>query len=111
MWVDREGENPIHAYSVINPFESRFALPDDVEKEILVQTKLKIFDMHEEEVGGKRKEFRTDTGEIDIFAIWKYGTEYLVIELKKGRASEKVVGQIQTYMGFIKKKLLKITRK
>ncbi len=53
-------------------------------------------------MNGKRKKFRTDTGEIDIFALSKDETHYLVIELKKGRASDKVVGQIQRYMGYIK---------
>ena len=65
----------------------------------------KDYDRNEEEVNGKRKKYRTDTGEIDIFAISKDKKEYLVIELKKGRASEKVVGQIQTYMGFIKEEI------
>ena len=60
------------------------------------------YNRHEEVVDGKRKKFRTDTGEIDIFALSKDKTHYLVIELKKGRASDKVVGQIQRYMGYIK---------
>ncbi len=60
------------------------------------------YDLHEEMVDGKRKKFRTDTGEIDIFAISKDRTEYLVIELKKGRPSDSVVGQILRYMGYVK---------
>ena len=56
----------------------------------------------EEQVDGKRKKFRTDTGEVDIFALSKDKTEYLIIELKKGRASDSVVGQIQRYMGYVK---------
>ena len=59
------------------------------------------YNRHEEVVDGKRKKFRTDTGEINIFALSKDKTHYLVIELKKGRASDKVVGQIQRYMGYI----------
>ena len=31
--------------------------------------------------------------------------EILVIELKKGRASDDVVGQVQRYMGFVKEEL------
>jgi len=65
----------------------------------------KQYDRHEEEVDGKRKKSRTDTGEIDIFAISKDKTEYLVIELKKGRASDGVVGQILRYMGYVRKKV------
>ena len=48
------------------------------------------------------RQFRTDTGPIDILAISKCGKELLVIELKKGKASDRVIGQIQRYMGYIK---------
>ncbi len=44
----------------------------------------------EEVVGWKRKKFRTDTGEIDIFALSKDETHYLVIELKKGEQVTKL---------------------
>jgi restriction system protein len=52
------------------------------------------------------KQFPTDTGPIDILAVSKDKKEYLVIELKKGRASDSVVGQVQRYMGFIKEEFL-----
>jgi restriction system protein len=41
-----------------------------------------------------------DAGRLDILAKSKDGTEYLIIELKLGRASDKVVGQLQAYMGY-----------
>jgi restriction system protein len=47
------------------------------------------------------QQFQTDTGPLDILAKSKNGDELLVIELKKGRASDAVVGQIQRYMGFV----------
>lgn len=47
------------------------------------------------------RQFKTDTGFIDILAISRDRKELLVVELKKGRASDAVVGQIQRYMGFI----------
>ena len=53
----------------------------------------------DEEFSGQQ--FLTDTGPIDILAISKDAKELLVIELKKGRASDAVVGQILTYMGYI----------
>tara|TARA_B100000886_G_C20285146_1_gene432980 strand:- start:42 stop:431 length:390 start_codon:yes stop_codon:yes gene_type:complete len=62
-------------------------------------------DLCEEQIDGKRRKFRTDTGEIDIFALSKDKKTYLVIKLKKGRASDKVVGQIQRYMGYIKEEI------
>jgi restriction system protein len=43
---------------------------------------------------------------MDILAISKDRTRLLVIELKRGRASDVVVGQIQRYMGFVQDILL-----
>ena len=43
----------------------------------------------------------SDTGPIDILAISKDKKELLVVELKRGRASDVVVGQIQRYMGYV----------
>ena len=60
------------------------------------------YDRCEKFADGKRKKFRTDTGEIDIFALSKDKTHYLVIELKKGRTSDVAVGQILRYMGYVK---------
>ena len=50
-------------------------------------------------------QYQTGSGPLDILAISKDKNEFLVIELKKGRASDIVLGQIQRYMGFIKKNL------
>lgn len=54
-------------------------------------------------IDGERvgQQYPTDTGPIDVLAISKDGTEFLVIELKRGRVSDNVVGQILRYMGFI----------
>ena len=51
------------------------------------------------------QQFPTDTGPIDILAISKDKKTFLVIELKKNRLHDKVVGQIQRYMGFIKEEI------
>lgn len=42
---------------------------------------------------------------MDILAISKDGTALLVVELKKGRASDAVVGQILRYMSFVQEQL------
>lgn len=47
------------------------------------------------------QQYPTDTGKIDILALRKDGKELLVVELKKGRASDAVIGQIQRYMGYV----------
>ena len=51
------------------------------------------------------QQYQTDTGAIDILAISKDKKVLLVVELKKGRASDNVVGQIQRYMGYVKEEL------
>ena len=58
------------------------------------------YDIYQEE-DNFGQQFPTDTGPIDILAISKNKQEVLVVELKKGRASDSVVGQIQRYMGYI----------
>lgn len=47
------------------------------------------------------QQFPTDTGPIDILALSKDGKTLLVVELKRGRASDVVVGQVQRYMGYV----------
>jgi restriction system protein len=59
-----------------------------------------ILSVDGEQVG---QQFPSDTGRIDILAISKDQSEYLVLELKRGRASDRVVGQLLRYMGYIKK--------
>jgi restriction system protein len=51
------------------------------------------------------QQYPSDTGPLDILAVSKNGKELLVVELKKGRASDAVVGQIQRYMGYVKDEL------
>ena len=51
------------------------------------------------------KQYPSDTGKIDILAVSKDGKEILVVELKRGRISDVVVGQIQRYMGYIQDEL------
>lgn len=58
-----------------------------------------------EEDGEIGQQFPTDTGNIDILAISKDKKKFLIVELKRGRASDVVVGQIQRYMGYVKEVL------
>jgi restriction system protein len=64
--------------------------------------KYKIYEDDGEPVG---RQYPNDTGPIDILAISKDGTELLVVELKRGRASDQVVGQIQRYLGYVLQEL------
>lgn len=63
------------------------------------------YNIYEEDGETAGQQYPTDTGNIDILALSKDKKEFLVVELKKGRASDTVVGQIQRYMGYIKHEL------
>jgi restriction system protein len=51
------------------------------------------------------QQYETDTGPIDILAQRKDKKELLVLELKRGRASDVVVGQVLRYMGYAQEEL------
>ena len=87
---------------------SSFALESHME-EFLVKnwphTELgKDYDIYEED-GEKAQQYQTDTGPLDILAISKDKKRLLVVELKKGRASDAVVGQTLRYMSFVQDEL------
>ncbi len=63
------------------------------------------YDIYEEEGEMVGQQYPSDTGPIDILAISKDKKEILVVELKKGRVSDAVVGQIQRYMGYVREEL------
>lgn len=70
------------------------------------QTELgKNYDIYEEDGELVGQQYQSDTGPLDILAISKDKKELLVVELKKGRVSDSVVGQIQRYMGYVKEEL------
>ena len=70
------------------------------------QTELgRDYNIYEEEGEKVGQQYLTDTGPMDVLAIKKDGTELLVVELKKGRASDAVVGQILRYMGYASQEL------
>jgi len=65
----------------------------------------KKYDLIEEDGEVESKQYPTSSGPIDILVKSKDGNEYLVIELKKGRTSDAVVGQILRYMTWVKENL------
>jgi restriction system protein len=64
-----------------------------------------IFEEDGEQVG---KQYETDAGRIDILAVSKDKKRLLVIELKRGRISDIVVGQLLRYMGYVKEELAEV---
>lgn len=65
----------------------------------------KDYDIFTDEGEPIGQQYQTGTGIIDILAIRKDQRELLVVELKKGRASDEVVGQTLRYIGDIKEEL------
>lgn len=65
----------------------------------------KLYDIYEENGEMVGQQYPSDTGPIDILAISKDRNELLVVELKRGMASDRVVGQIQRYMGYVAEEL------
>ena len=62
----------------------------------------KDFSIYEEDGEPVGQQYATDAGPIDILAVSKDRKRLLVVELKRGRASDVVVGQVLRYMGFVK---------
>jgi len=92
--------------TVENP--TAFALEEHLEDFLVknwAQTELgKEYDIYEED-GEKGQQYQTDTGPLDILAISKDKKRLLVVELKKGRAGDAVVGQALRYMSFVQEVL------
>lgn len=103
-----------HPQTIITPDEtiedpSVFALEKHLE-DFLVQnwksTELgKRYDIYDEDGEMVGQQYPSDTGTIDILAISKDKKELLVVELKRGRVSDVVVGQLLRYMGYVKEEL------
>jgi len=90
---------------------SAFALEENLE-DFLVKnwshTELgKDYDIYEED-GEKGQQYQTDTGPLDILAISKDKKRLLVVELKKGRTTDAVVGQTLRYMSYVQDELAEI---
>jgi restriction system protein len=65
----------------------------------------KDYDIYAEDGEQAGQQYSTDTGAIDILAVSKDKKTLLVIELKKGPASDVVVGQVLRYMGYVQEEL------
>lgn len=68
----------------------------------LIDNDLKLY---KDDQGKSGRQFSTDVGEIDL--LCKKRNDFVIIELKKGRSSDRVVGQISRYIGWVKEKLAK----
>lgn len=94
---------------------SEFALEKHLEDFLVKNWKStslgKKYDIYSEDGELVGQQYPSDTGPIDILAISKDKKTLLVVELKKGRVSDNVVGQIQRYMGYVKSDLAEKNQK
>jgi restriction system protein len=68
----------------------------------------KMLVLYTDPAGGEvGQQFETDVGPIDILALDTSSNAFVVIELKKGRPADKVLGQILRYMGWVAENLCK----
>lgn len=65
----------------------------------------KEYEIYEEDGDCIGRQYQTDTGAIDILAASKDKKTLLVVELKRGRGNDVVVGQTLRYMGYVKDEL------
>lgn len=65
----------------------------------------KDFTIYEEDGEPVGQQYATDAGPIDVLAISRDKKRLLVVELKRGRASDAVVGQVLRYMGYVKEQI------
>ena len=53
------------------------------------------------------QQYPTDVGRIDLLCRNKKTNSLVVIEIKRGKSADQVIGQISRYMGYVKKKIAK----
>lgn len=60
--------------------------------------------LYQDDNGISERQYSTDIGIIDLLCIDK-DNNFVILEIKKGKGSDKVIGQITRYMGWIKENL------
>ena len=111
--LDPDTEEPIGPEEKEEPIpqtdQSSFAMEKHLEEFLISnweKTDLgKRYDLIVQDGDMVSQQYRTDIGRIDILAQHKRSKDYVVIELKKGRSSDIVVGQILRYIGWVQKHL------
>lgn len=99
---EREETTEEETYPTEIPVEFEKQLENFMEVNLdLVEPGLKLY---MDDSGNKGRQYPTDVGNIDLLCVRPNG-DFVVIELKKGKTSDKVVGQISRYMGWVKENL------
>lgn len=109
IFTCQDADEIIPSSIVDQPVASSFALEKHLEDFIVRNWSNTIlnekYDIYEQEGITVGRQYQTGSGPLDILAINKDKSEFLVIELKRDRASDVVVGQIKRYMGWIKRNI------
>ena len=112
QYLSFAGAEPTSASAASEPIApegtSQFALEKHLE-EFMVTNFKSIFgsalEVFADEDGIHGQQYPTDIGVIDILAWDSASNSYVVLELKRGRPSDQVVGQVLRYMGWVNKNL------
>ena len=101
--------NPRTFAPEVNEVQDVFALEKHLEDFLVANWKHtefgKNFDIYEDADGQSGQQCPTDTGPMDILAISKDKKRLLVVELKRGKTSDAIVGQILRYMAYVQEML------
>lgn len=105
---DHNGDTPVHIEGETIESVQRFGLEKFL-SDFLVYNWEKTsvgqrYELYEED-GDIAQEYQTPIGRIDILAKDRENTDWVVIELKRGRSSDVVVGQLLRYMGWVQENL------
>jgi len=91
--------------------EARAEVSVEMERELeefLVQNLHLIeegLELYTDETGRTGRQYQTDVGPVDFLCVSSNRGDFVLIELKKGRSSDAVVGQISRYIGWVKENL------
>ena len=102
-------QEPAHVEAVLAVPESAavFVLEKYLE-EFIISNWGNIFpdlEVYVDDRGKEGRQYKTDIGIIDLLAVDKQSRAFVVIELKRDKTSDQVIGQVQRYMGWVKTKL------
>ncbi len=106
--ADADSERQMESVELVDSASLTFVLEKYLE-EFIVSNFQSIFQgtltLYRDSEGNDGQQYATDIGQIDILAFEPKSQSFVVIELKKGRSSDQVVGQILRYMGWVKENL------
>ncbi|MBA4348704.1 MAG: hypothetical protein C0415_01760 [Thermodesulfovibrio sp.] len=110
-----QGKSPQEEDELEETVEKKEFFMEKYLEEFIISNFDTIFDkklrLYKDPEGNIARQYPTDIGVIDILAEEVKTKDLIVIELKKGRESDKVVGQILRYMGWIDEYLRKENQK